>query len=108
MFIVLYRWKLKVGQEARFQEGWLRRTREIYQEGGSLGSRLHRAEDGTWYAYAQWPDKKTWEAERTVRDQEARTMMLESIESSFPYVCMEAMADLLASTPAKPPPKPTS
>src|SRR5437899_299260 len=24
---------------------------------GGLGSRLHKAEVGTWYAYAQWPSK---------------------------------------------------
>ena len=62
MFIAIYRWKVIEGQEERFQEGWHRRTLEIYRQFGSLGSRLRRAEDGTWFGYAQWPDKSTWDA----------------------------------------------
>lgn len=29
---------------------------------GSLGSRLHRTADGRFFAYAAWPDRKTWES----------------------------------------------
>ena len=60
MVIVLYRWKLKPGGEAIFREGWREMTESIYRTRGSLGSRLHRAEDGTWLAYAQWPSEETW------------------------------------------------
>lgn len=97
MFIALYRWKLKKGQEVRFQEGWHRRTVEIYQKCGSLGSRLHKAEDGTWVGYAQWPSKEAWEAIGNVPidDVEARTMMQESVEESYPSVLMEIVDDLL-------------
>ncbi len=35
-------------------------TESIYQTRGSLGSRLHRAEDGTWLGYAQWPSEEKW------------------------------------------------
>ena len=97
MFIALYRWKLIEGQEGRFQQGWHRLTEEFYKERGSLGSRLHRAEDGTWVAYAQWPDKQTWEAVRAqVRDTEALQMMSESIEASHAPALMEVVDDLLA------------
>lgn len=97
MFIALYRWKLKEGLEARFQEGWHRRTVEIYQLCGSLGSRLHLAEDGTWVGYAQWPDKSTWETlgGMLASDDEARSMMRESIEHAFPDVYMTVVDDLL-------------
>lgn len=60
LLTVLYRWKLKPGGEAIFREGWHEMTESIYQTRGSLGSRLHRAEDGTWLGYAQWPSEETW------------------------------------------------
>lgn len=98
MFIVLYRWKLIEGREDRFQQGWHRLTKEFYRERGSLGSRLHRAEDGMWVAYAQWPDKRAWEAAGSaqVLDTEAVQMMRESIEVSHAPTLMEVVDDLLA------------
>lgn len=97
MFIALYRWKLVEGKEERFQEGWHRLTEEIYKERGSRGSRLHRAEDGTRVAYAQWPDRLAWEKAGTVEaiDIEAQQMMRESIEVSYPPTLMEVVDDLL-------------
>ncbi|HYO63925.1 MAG TPA: antibiotic biosynthesis monooxygenase [Pyrinomonadaceae bacterium] len=98
MFVALYRWKLKEGFERRFQEGWRRRTAELYRRGGSLGSRLHRAEDGTWVAYAQWPSRRAWEDARgvPVEDAEASILMRESVETSYPETYMEVADDLLA------------
>jgi heme-degrading monooxygenase HmoA len=97
MFIAVYRWKLKEGQEGRFREGWRRRTEEIYRKCGSLGSRLHRAEDGTWVAYAQWPDRATWESAAgvPVEDAGASELMRESAETSYPSAYMEVAEDLL-------------
>ena len=97
MFIALYRWAVREGQEERFREGWRRLTEEIHARRGSRGSRLHRAEDGTWVAYAQWPDRQTWESARGVEaaDGEALEMMRGSIEVSHPPVLMEVSDDLL-------------
>ena len=99
MFIALYRWKLKEGSEGRFREGWRRRTRELYERCGSLGSRLHRAEDGTWVAYAQWPSRQAWERARgvTVVDTKAGELMRESVETKYPDTYMEVADDLLAA-----------
>jgi heme-degrading monooxygenase HmoA len=99
MFVALYRWKLKEGREQQFREGWRRRTEEIYRACGSLGSRLHRAEDGTWVAYAQWPDRRAWEAARqvAVADAEAPALMRESVEVSYPETLMEVADDLFAA-----------
>jgi heme-degrading monooxygenase HmoA len=99
MFVAVYRWKLKEGQEEKFREGWRRRTGEIYRKCGSLGSRLHRAEDGTWVGYAQWPDRRSWEAARqvAVTDTEAPVLMRESIEVSYPETLLEVADDLIAS-----------
>jgi heme-degrading monooxygenase HmoA len=97
MFVAVYRWKLKEGQEQKFREGWRRRTVELYRKCGSLGSRLHRAEDGTWVGYAQWPDRRRWEAARqvAVTDTEASDMMKESVEASYPEMLLEVTDDLI-------------
>lgn len=52
-FTVIYRWRLKPGEADRFQMGWTTMTEVLSRTYGALGSRLHRAEDGTWVAYAQ-------------------------------------------------------
>ncbi|HEY0081439.1 MAG TPA: antibiotic biosynthesis monooxygenase [Pyrinomonadaceae bacterium] len=105
MFVAVYRWKLKEGQEEKFREGWRRRTGEIYRKCGSLGSRLHRAEDGTWVGYAQWPDRRSWEAARQVpvTDTEASALMKESVEESYPEMHLEVLDDLIESRAFFPP-----
>jgi hypothetical protein len=59
MFVAIYRWRLRPGMESQFVDGWERVTRAIYGQCGSYGSRLHKCEDGTWLAYARWPDAAT-------------------------------------------------
>lgn len=99
MFVVIYRWKLKEGMEERFREGWRRATETIIEKYGALGSRLHKAEDGSWLAYAQWPDKPHWEAMRQgpAADPEAFAMMKESLDESAeiisPLFCMTVTDD---------------
>jgi heme-degrading monooxygenase HmoA len=60
MYIVQYRWKLKSGTEDRFRSAWKQGTERIIALEGGLGSRLHQANDGSWIAYAQWPDRESW------------------------------------------------
>lgn len=83
MFVVIYRWRLKPGGEAVFREGWREMTESIYRARGSLGSRLHRAEDGTWLAYAQWPSEEAWRAAREAgtADEGAARKMREGSEA---------------------------
>jgi quinol monooxygenase YgiN len=61
MFAVLYRWKLKPGHEDSFRAAWSAATEAIRAHYGTSGSRLHRADDGTFVAYAVWPDRAKWE-----------------------------------------------
>lgn len=97
MFIALYRWKVKPSHEKNFQEGWHRRTKEIYRQCGSLGSRLHHAEDDTWIAYAQWPDRQTYDAADSIPviDNDARKLFRDSIEEAYPDIYMSVIDDLL-------------
>lgn len=61
MFVVIYRFILKENQEDRFINAWAEMTKLIKKHEGGLGSRLHHEKDNIYLAYAQWPDKKTWE-----------------------------------------------
>ena len=60
-FVALYRWRIDPAQEASFIEAWSELTVLIRKHQGGRGSRLHRADDGTLYGYAQWPDRSRWE-----------------------------------------------
>ncbi|NVK55793.1 MAG: antibiotic biosynthesis monooxygenase [Alteromonadaceae bacterium] len=61
MYIVMFEFVVKPGREADFLAAWPRVTQGIYLFKGSLGSRLHKSEEGQWIAYAQWPDRDTFE-----------------------------------------------
>ena len=101
MFAVIYRWKLVPGREAMFEDGWRAGTAAIAREFGGWGSRLHRGEDGVAVAYAQWPDRATWERAMQTRmhhsDEEARDKYRSSFEpGSFETLFAgEVTADLL-------------
>jgi quinol monooxygenase YgiN len=97
MFIALYRWKLKPGKEDQFREAWSEVTLAIRETCGSLGSRLHRSEDGTWVAYAQWPSKELWERERPLDDgaAAARQRMRDAVEESLPSLYLTVSDDYL-------------
>lgn len=61
MFCVIYQWRVKKDKADRFRELWRKGTEAVYREQGSFGSRLHQSDDGSWIAYAQWPDRERWE-----------------------------------------------
>jgi hypothetical protein len=101
MFAVIYRWKLLPGREAEFEQGWRAGTEAIANELGGWGSRLHRGEGQIAVAYAQWPDRATWEAAMQNRmhhsDEAARARYRASFEpDSFETLFAgEITADLL-------------
>lgn len=99
MFIALYRWKLKPGKEDQFREAWSQVTLAIREKCGSLGSRLHSSEDGTWVAYAQWPSKEMWQKDRPLGDEgdAARRRMSEAIEERLPALYLTVTDDFLIS-----------
>ena len=70
-------------------------TRAIHAGCGSYGSRLHRATDGTWVAYARWPDAVTRER-CTFDEPEGERLMAESVAERFPELTMDLVSDLLA------------
>lgn len=101
MFTAIYRWRIKDGMEAQFVDGWERVTRAIHEACGSYGSRLHRCDDGTWLAYARWPDAAT--RDRCAHgDAEGSRLMREAIEERFDEILAEVVSDLLREPPASP------
>jgi hypothetical protein len=57
MFAAVYRWRVRPGESEAFEEGWERVSVAVKERFGSLGSRLHRAADGTYMSYARWQDE---------------------------------------------------
>lgn len=94
MFAVIYRWRLKPGHEDQSVDGWSRVTRAMHAGCGSHGSRLHRAADGTWVAYACWPDASTRERCRHT-DVEGEQMMSDAIAEQLDSTKLDVVADLL-------------
>ena len=98
MFAVVYRWRLKEGSEERFVEGWERVTRAIHASCGSYGSRLHQCDDGTWVAYARWPDDAARQACEH-GDPEGSRLMAESVVERYDELRLAVVSDLLAEPP---------
>ncbi len=103
MFAVIYRWRVIAGLEAQFEAGWAAGTEAIRREFGGWGSRLHKAEEGVYVAYAQWPDEATWKKAMESRmrhsDDNARQKYREAIvpgsfETLFVMPVVSDMLDL--------------
>lgn len=96
MKVFFYRWKIKPGKEKQFEENWAAVTAAIFEQCGSYGSRLHLAENGEYVGYAQWPNSKTRETCRLdSRSSQARVLMREAVEYSYPDEQFVVKNDLL-------------
>lgn len=96
MFCVIYRWRIKPELENQFIENWSEITRVLIKDFGGKGSRLHRGEDGLFYAYAHWnSDKDRQKAFQNFPKTSASEKMREAIIESFPEIKLESIADFL-------------
>ena len=97
IFIVLYRWRLHPGMESSFIAAWSQVTESLRTERGSLGSRLHKGDDGLWYSYAQWPSAEAREEAFALGsvDSTASAAMEAAIAERFPEIALEPVADFL-------------
>ena len=98
-FCVIYRARVHPDKEAKYIAAWSRLTARIRSERGGLGSRLHKGDDGLWYAYAQWPSEQA-RAEAFAQpsvDPAAQTDMADCILESFPEIRLEPVEDQLVS-----------
>lgn len=98
MFVAIYQFDVKPNHEQKFIESWEGLTQLIYQYEDSLGSRLHKNKDGTYIAYAQWPNKATWKNSGDKLPEEAvnfRNQMKASCASISTLFELEDCKDLL-------------
>lgn len=98
MFCVIYAFKVIPGKEELFLSAWTEITRMIQTYEGSLGSRLHKCEYGTFIAYAQWPDQPTYEfsGEHLPPEAEApRSIMYRCCSEVKTLHTMQMVTDLL-------------
>ncbi|MFZ4713847.1 MAG: antibiotic biosynthesis monooxygenase [Bacteriovoracaceae bacterium] len=97
MIIYLYRWKLIPEKEDQFIEAWSYVTEQLREKCGSLGSRLHRGDDGLWYGYAQWPSAEQREKADLKHAEilEARRLMKDAIAESFQEIVLTPVSDFL-------------
>jgi heme-degrading monooxygenase HmoA len=102
MFVVLYRWKINAGMKEQFIDAWSERTAFIRENYESLGSRLHRGNDGLFYGYAQWKSAEQREKAFQVRnDSEAGKRMSEAIAETLPEIILETLTDFLVQSENK-------
>jgi len=96
MFVVIYRWRIKPSYEPQFIEAWAEVTDYFLKNWDSLGSRLHRGNDGLFYAYAQWKFAADREnAFENAIEMEASSKMSEAIEERLEPVILETLSDFL-------------
>jgi len=97
--LFLYRWRLHAGMEGVFVDAWSEATRALLAQ-GSLGSRLHRGDDGLWYGYAQWPDAGRRDAAfATLGASPASARMRDCVAETLPPVALTPVADFLRPLP---------
>jgi quinol monooxygenase YgiN len=60
MIAVILEFEPIAEKEAEFVLAWRQCTQVIYENFGSLGSRLHKSQDGRFIAYAQWPNEDAY------------------------------------------------
>lgn len=104
MFVAIYSFKVKENCEEAFIQSWEDLTKLIYQFENSLGSRIHRKSKNEFIAYAQWPDKETWENSGSNMPEKAnsiRKIMKDSCEEISTIHELEMVSDLLKSKPIK-------
>lgn len=100
MICVIYRWRIEPELEEQFIAGWKAITRFYVEERGGWGSRLHRGNDGLFYAYAQWQSAEAREkAFQNVPEMPERIKMREAIIESLPEIILDPVADLLQFPP---------
>ncbi len=99
-FCVIYRARVHPDKEAQYIAAWSRLTMLIRTERGGLGSRLHRGNDGLWYAYAQWESAEARAAAFALpavdpAAQADMADMADAIIEYFPEILLDPIEDQL-------------
>lgn len=101
MYCVLIEFNPLPDREQEFVHAWTELTRYIYQNYGSMGSRLHLSEDGKYIAYAQWPSKEVYDnVSATKEGAQLREQLLQFLHKDGIRVLekLESVKDFLEQT----------
>jgi len=101
-FTIIYSFKIKSGNKDAFIESWAAYTRFIYEYEGSFGSRLHQLDATNFIAYAQWPDKETYNNSGNNMPEAAKKVgqqMRDCCEEIKSLYQMQVVKDLLKGKP---------
>lgn len=96
-FAVIYQWRLKQGMHEQFFKAWEELTELLMQKRGARGSRLHRSDQGTLVAYAQWPSQASWEQSCSLHtlDENLSKRMLDAVEETWSPMFLTTLSDQL-------------
>ncbi|MDB4285766.1 antibiotic biosynthesis monooxygenase [bacterium] len=100
MFTIIYSFQVKPGEATPFEKAWRDLTVLIYENEGSLGSRLHKQADLSYIAYAQWPDRDTWKNSGSKMPEKSKDIskaMKASCEKVETLYELEVVDDLLVT-----------
>lgn len=98
MYCIIYKFEIIPDREERFLNAWSDMTALIASDFGGMGSRLHRLDESTFMAYAQWPDKETWQKARsrsTPQSKQISAEMSDCCLSSETLYQMDMVKDML-------------
>lgn len=98
MYSILYLFRIKINKRKEFINAWENLTTIIYNNKGSLGSRLHKKSDNEYIAYAQWPSEDMFDNAGDNLPKEAiafREVMRKSCEKVEMLYKLEVVSDLL-------------
>ena len=98
MFVAIYHFTVKKGEEHSFKESWKKLTELILEYENSLGSRLHKSGERNYIAYAQWHSREQWEnagGNLPESANEYRSMMKKCCQKIKTIHELEVMVDLL-------------
>ena len=96
MHVVIFRYRINPDKSEDFVSAWSRLAEVNRETFGTLGSRLHLADDGLYYAYSRWPERQTFEASQEKPAQTAaRALMSSAITERLPPIRMDIKADFL-------------
>ena len=103
MLIVLLEFQVKPGMDDEFIDAWNATTINIYQKLGSLGSKLHRSDNGVYIGYAQWPSEEVYDQEHqlSIEDEAIRERMRQTLVNGRAKLLhkLTVVSDLTQETP---------
>lgn len=93
----VYRWKIKPGREAEFEEAWSDVTRQIRAHCKSGGAELFKAPDGSFVSHARWPSpesRDTCFGDPSWMQGNASQVMKDCTLERFPETSLTGLRDL--------------